>query len=169
MRGFELSAQYDSGRVFGGLAWNHYTDIMFCAKEGVLNPKASRCAPGGLYNSFSQQQVPPKDTLTLNLGSRFFDSDLTVGTRISYIGSRFVEGMGTSDESGQVSGVYSITPSKWSPYTLVDLYASYKLNQNASFDLSVDNLTDRYYVDALNTIPVPAPGRTVRGGFTLKF
>ncbi|MCS3431810.1 TonB-dependent receptor [Klebsiella sp. BIGb0407] len=169
MRGFELSAQYDSGRVFGSLAWNHYTDMMFCAKEGVLTPTAARCAPGGLYNSFSQQQVPPKDTLTLDLGSRFLDSDLTVGTRISYVGSRFVDGMGVTDESGQVSGQYSIAPSKWNPYTLVDLYASYKLNQNASFDMTVDNLTDRYYVDALNTIPVPAPGRTLRGGFTLKF
>lgn len=169
MRGFELSAQYDSGQVFGSVAWNHYTDIMFCAREGVLQPNATRCASGGLYNSFSQQQVPPKDTLTVNLGSRFFNDDLTVGTRVTYIGSRFVEGMGATDNSGQVSGMYSIAPSNWNPYTLVDLYASYKLNQNATFDLSVDNLTDRYYVDALNTIPVPAPGRTVRGGVTLKF
>ncbi len=169
MRGIELSAQYDSGRVFGSVAWNHYTDIMFCAKDGVIHPSASRCAPGGLYNSFAQQQVPPKDTVTVNLGSRFLDSDLTVGTRISYIGSRFVEGLGADEGLGQVSGMYSIAPSNWKPYTLVDLYASYKLNQNATFDLSVDNLTDRYYVDALNTIPIPAPGRTVRGGVTLKF
>lgn len=166
MRGFEVSAEYDTGKYFGGIAWNHYTDVMFCAPEGVLQPGMATCSANGIYNSFSVQHVPPKDTLTVNLGARFLDEKLTVGSRIQYVGSRFSDG---ADGSVQTAGVSYIHASKWNPYTLVDVYASYKFNEHASFDFSIDNLTDRYYVDALNAIPVPAPGRTVRVSFTTKF
>lgn len=62
-----------------------------------------------------------------------------------------------------------IMPAKWKPCKLVDLYGSYKVNENASLDFAVDNVTDRYYVDALSTVGVPAPGWTFRVSFTVKF
>lgn len=170
MRGYEVTAEYDTGKVFGSIGWNHYTHVMFCAVPGSINPEYTECAAGGIYNSFALQQVPPKDTVTINLGSRFLDDKLTVGTRFNWIGSRYTEGIGDgSEKSTQSLGVSSIQASKWNPYALVDLYASYQLNKNASFDLNIDNLTDRYYVDAMNIAPLPGPGRTLRGSVTLKF
>ena len=169
MRGFEVSAEYNIGPVFSALSWNHYTHVMFCAPEERLVPGAAGCSAGGIYNSFSLQQVPPRDTVTFNLGANLLNDDLTIGTRVNYIGSRYASGTGSADAAGQIPGSYSIAASKWDPYTLIDLYASYRLNANASVDIGLDNLTDRFYVDALNTIPIPGPGRTLRAGVTLKF
>lgn len=170
MKGVEMSAEYDTGKYFAGINWNHYTDMMFCAREGDVDPLWDRCHAGGLFNSFSAQQVPPKDTVTVNLGTRLFDEKLTVGTRLTYVGSRFVDGTGWGGNTANTAlGLGGIRPSQWEPYTLVDLFGSYKVNENASLDFSVDNLTDRYYVDALNTIGIPAPGRTFRASFSMKF
>lgn len=170
MRGYEMTAEYDTGKVFGSIGWNHYTHVMFCAVPGSINPEYTECAAGGIYNSFALQQVPPKDTVTVNLGSRFLDDKLIVGSRLNWIGSRYTEGIGDgSEKTIQSLGVGSIQASKWNPYALIDLYASYQLNKNASFDLNIDNLTDRYYVEAMSIMPQPGPGRTLRGSVTLKF
>jgi len=170
MRGVEATAEYDTGKYFGSVGWNHYTHVMFCAKPGTIDPSFTQCSSGGLFNSFSLQQVPPKDTITVNLGGRFFEDKLTVGSRLTYVGKRFVEGIGDgSENTSSAPGISSIRPSKWNPYTLLDVYASYRFNEHTTLDLAVDNVTDRYYVDALNAIPVAAPGRTVRGSLTLKF
>lgn len=168
MRGFELSAEYSAGPLFSSLSWNHYTHVMFCAPSDVLAPGSASCAAGGIYNSFSLQQVPPRDTVTLNIGAHAMNDDLTFGTRLNYIGSRYAKGMGTTS-ANEVVGSYSISASKWNPYTLIDLYASYRISPNASVDVELDNLTDRFYVDALNSIPVPGPGRTLRADLTLRF
>ncbi|MCL2898743.1 TonB-dependent receptor [Brenneria tiliae] len=171
MRGFEVSAQYDTGRYYGSLAWNHYTHVMFCAPQGKIHPNYATCSASGLYNSFSLQQVPPKDTVTLDLGARLLEQDLTVGARLNYIGSRYAKNdtQGTEGVTQGSSGVGFVRASRWNPYALVDLYASYKLNPNVQLDLTVDNLTDRYYVDAIGAALLPAPGRTVRGSVTVKF
>lgn len=170
MRGIDMSAEYDTGDYFASIAWNHYTDMMFCAREGSIDPLWDRCSAGGIFNSFSAQQVPPKDTVTVNLGARFLDERLTLGSRLTYVGSRYIDGTGWGGNTVNTAlGLGGIMPSKWEPYTLVDLYGSYKVNENASLDFAVDNVTDRYYVDALSTVGIPAPGRTFRASFTVKF
>ncbi len=163
MRGLEISARYDTGRYYGSLAWNHYTRMMFCARKGSLLSREPTCLAGGLPHSYTLQQVPPRDTLTLELGARLLQNQLQLGTRVNYIGSRFAPGFGRS------IGMSGVEPSRWSPYTLVDAYASYQFNKNTSFDVAIDNLTDRYYMDALNAAQMPAPGRTIRGSVTVKF
>ncbi|MGU3497025.1 TonB-dependent receptor domain-containing protein [Xanthobacteraceae bacterium A53D] len=170
MRGFEATASYDTGKYYGTLSWNGYTHVMFCAKPGTIDPLWDLCNAGGVYNSFSVQQVPPKDTVTLDIGGRFLEDKLTVGSRISYVGNRFVQGSGWGGNTmNTLLGIGGLEPSVWNPYTLVDLYATYKFNDQASLDVGIDNLTDRFYVDALNAVPVPAPGRTFRSNLTLKF
>ncbi len=170
MRGIDMSAEYDTGDYFAGISWNHYTDMMFCARPGDVDPLWDRCSAGGIFNSFSAQQVPPKDTVTVNLGARLLDERLTLGTRLTYVGSRYIEGTGWGGNTINTAlGIGGVKPSNWEPYTLVDLYGSYKVNENATLDFAVDNLTDRYYVDALSAVGVPAPGRTFRASFTVKF
>jgi hemoglobin/transferrin/lactoferrin receptor protein len=46
---------------------------------------------------------------------------------------------------------------------------NYKHAENLEFNAGIDNLTDRYYMDALNASLMPAPGRTFRFNMTAKF
>jgi hemoglobin/transferrin/lactoferrin receptor protein len=111
--------------------------------------------------------VPPKDTVALDLGTCLLDDKLTVGGRFTYIGKRMAEGMGNNLDPSYSGN--RINASTGNPYGVVDLYASYKPSENLQLDLAIDNLTDRYYMDALNVTLLPAPGRTVRGSLTVKF
>ncbi|NYT79635.1 TonB-dependent receptor [Alcaligenaceae bacterium] len=163
MRGLEASMDYDTGRYFGSIGWSHYTHVMFCARKGVLLATEPICQAGGLPHSYSLQQVPPRNTVALKVGARLLEKKLEIGSRASYIGSRFAPGIGRN------IGVSGVVPSRWKPYTMIDVYSSYKLNDNVSFDLAIDNLTDRYYMDALNAAQMPAPGRTIRGNVTITF
>ncbi|WP_164243319.1 TonB-dependent receptor, partial [Stenotrophomonas maltophilia] len=55
------------------------------------------------------------------------------------------------------------------PYDLFDLYGSFVIAPQLKLNLAVDNLTDRYYMDALTLGLMPSPGRTVRLGITAGF
>jgi hemoglobin/transferrin/lactoferrin receptor protein len=169
LRGIELSGSYDMGRFFGDLAYTHYTNTNFCTKPGqiiVSNPLFSDlCYGGGVVNSYILNQIPPKDSLSLTLGVRAFDDKLTVGTRVTYIGKRPVSGLavGLTGSGGTIPFI------KWNPYTLVDLFASYKVNDNFQIDAAIDNVTDQYYMDALTLGLMASPGRTFRLNMTARF
>ncbi|WP_237173559.1 TonB-dependent receptor domain-containing protein [Paracandidimonas lactea] len=163
MRGVEVSAEYDAGRYFGSIAVNHYTHVMFCAPAHLISPAGPDCSPGGLPHSYTLQQVPPKHTVTVNLGARFLEKKLLLGSRIRYIGSRYSPGVRVNIGAG------GMEPSAWRPYTLVDVHATYKHSDHVSFNVAVDNITDRFYADALNAASMPAPGRTIHGSMTIKF
>ncbi len=159
-KGFEVSAAYDNGRFFTEATATHYTDMSFCTKETGL--RVEPCRPGGVSNGYAQLHVTPETSAALTLGGRFLDSALTLGARTTYVGAR---ASGTSSaESGFFTNVV-----EWSPYTLVDLFGSYDLNDSTRLDFSVDNLTDVYYMDALTLGLMPSPGRTIRASFTAKF
>ncbi|MBX8802369.1 TonB-dependent receptor [Ochrobactrum sp. MR28] len=51
----------------------------------------------------------------------------------------------------------------------MDIFASYKINEDTTFDFNIDNLTDVYYMDALTLGLMPSPGRTFRASLTAKF
>ncbi|WP_210327656.1 TonB-dependent receptor [Aminobacter carboxidus] len=55
------------------------------------------------------------------------------------------------------------------PVTVVDAVASYKLRDDAVVNVSVENLTNRYYLDPLAQSFMPAPGRTFRARLAMKF
>lgn len=57
----------------------------------------------------------------------------------------------------------------WEDYNVVDFFGSYEVSENMEFNFSVDNAFDRFYMDALNTSAMPAPGRTFRASLTTKF
>lgn len=105
--------------------------------------------------------MPPKDTVTLEVGYKMFDDRLMFGTRVSHYSHRFTESTTITPNE--------IQPGKWKPYTLVDVFGSYNFNEATRLDFAIDNLTDRYYMDALNAALMPAPGRTFRLNMTAKF
>ncbi|MGU3576024.1 TonB-dependent receptor domain-containing protein [Brucellaceae bacterium C25G] len=168
MRGFELQASYDTGRFFGDIAYTRYTHTNFCNKRQNVNPNSQMelCNPGGSENSYVVNQLPPKDSLSLTLGTRAFDEKLTIGGRLTYIGDRGVSGVLSNSMN---SGGGTIELVKWKPYTLVDLFASYKVNEQFQIDAAIDNVADRYYMDTLTLGIMPSPGRTFRLNMTTKF
>jgi hemoglobin/transferrin/lactoferrin receptor protein len=52
---------------------------------------------------------------------------------------------------------------------LFDLSAEYRINRYSSVRLSVDNLTDRYYLEPLARIAQPGSGRTVNLDLALRY
>lgn len=160
-KGFEASARYDVGWFFTEVGGIYYTDTEFCTNEDQLFGR-ERCFDGGVPNGYAQLHVPPKMSGTLTLGTRLYEEKLTLGGRVTYQGERAVDSKSTS------SGGYTASIA-WEPYTLLDLFATYKISETASFDLSIDNVTDVYYMDALTLGLMPSPGRTVRATLTAKF
>jgi hemoglobin/transferrin/lactoferrin receptor protein len=146
-KGIELSGNYDAGTFFASAALNYYTEA------GVGND------PNQLLLQWGMGYVPPKYTMSATAGVRLFDQRLTLGTRVRHHGDR--------------AAPYLYLP----PYstvrfqpnvTLVDLFGNYAFNDSVTFDFSMENVTDQYYVDPLAVAAIPSPGRTARVGFTMK-
>jgi hemoglobin/transferrin/lactoferrin receptor protein len=156
-KGFELSMAYENDRFFGSLSGTKYTDIRFCEPEGGDGPTV--CRDGGTGGGYAQLHLPPTASASLTLGTKLMEDRLQLGTRVTYIGDR---------PSTQFSGDYTTTVD-WDDYVTVDLFGSYQINDKFNFDFAIDNVADKYYMDALTLGLMPSPGRTVRVGLTANF
>lgn len=152
-KGFELSGRYDAGWAFAEFGFNYYTDYEACLQDGT-------CIDYTLPADYLSNQMPPRFTASVTAGARFFEERLTLGARVTYMGERLAP---VVDD-----GSYFTVTKLWEPYTVVDAFAQWKLNDNITLDVSVQNLLDAYYVDALNNTDMPAPGRTVTATLTGK-
>ncbi len=145
LKGFEAEANYDAGSFYiGGAA--SFTDIDF--GEDFAFPGASTSYLYTLY-------VAPKRKLSLDGGLRFFDRMLTVGGRVT----------GVVPQSQL--GLFGTYPYK--PYTLLDAYTSYKINDTFTVRASVENIRNVNYVDAMGSARSPSPGRTFTVGASARF
>ncbi|MCB5174511.1 TonB-dependent hemoglobin/transferrin/lactoferrin family receptor [Microvirga lenta] len=88
--------------------------------------------------------------ISTTLGFRFLEDKLTIGTRLTFV----------DDTKPTVTN-----PTKG--YGLVDLFASYRYDENISGDISIQNLFDRQYTQYLNSNA--SPGLTAKFGLTVKF
>lgn len=156
--GIELSGSYDAGRVFIEGNYNYYTNVDFCNPKG--NFRNVPCADFTSGADYFSNYIPPQYAGSLTVGTRWMDQKLTVGGRMTFAGARAV---------GRKDMYSSAVDSDWNPYQVYDLFASYKVDDMVSFNLSVENVFDRYYLDAIATALVPAPGRLMRLGATVKF
>jgi hemoglobin/transferrin/lactoferrin receptor protein len=153
--GLELSGHYEYDGLTADFGANYYLDIQFCQETGGCDSKS-------LYGDYATNYVPPQYSANLMLSQTFLHDALTLGGRVTYMGPRAIEhGQVTSQGLSQF-----ITQIKWEPYTLVDLFGEYKLNDNLTVSASIENLTDKFYVDPLSLVNQPAPGRTFRFGLT---
>jgi len=150
--GIEVGASYDNRRFFAEGSVNYYNKIEFCYVSGCTT---------AMQADYATNHIPPKITASLTMGMRLLDEKLVLGGRASYFGKRAL--------LQETNGRYFSVTSEWAPYTLIDAFASYEFNDNLRADLAVDNLFDRYYVDALNNLAQPGPGRTVKFSLTGKF
>lgn len=156
--GMELSGRYEWSGFTAELGANYYTDVEFC-------PTSDTCEDKSLYADYATNQVPPEYSISLSLSKTFFDDALTLGGRLLHVGPRAIE-HGAATATGASN---FITQVEWDPYTLVDAFAEYKVTDNLTAALRVENLTDQYYVDPLSLVQQPGPGRTFYASMTAKF
>jgi len=88
--------------------------------------------------------------LSATLGFRLLDDKLTLGTRLTFV----------DDSESEVTN-----PTKG--YGLVDLFASYRYDENISGDVTIQNVLDRQYIQYQNS--QASPGLTAKFGLTVKF
>ncbi|MEJ0098423.1 MAG: TonB-dependent receptor [Pseudomonadota bacterium] len=161
LHGFELSTGYDAGPVYGELGGTYYNHIEVCHYGSY---RRDRCNNYGVANSYFNNMIPPKWHASATLGARFFAKRLDVGARGTFMGLRTPTPPFNDDVA---RGFNRAVP--WRAYNLLDLYASWKQNDTVTVDFNIDNVTDRYYLDALSLGLVPAPGRTARLSLTVNF
>ena len=172
--GLELQSNYDAGRVFADLSATYYLKTETCDSVFAARLRASstrwndlsatpNCTPGSFMGSYTNTQNPPRTSGNLTTGLRFFDQTLTVGGRLTYTSGPTV----TADKNWQTGAT---TPQLvYREVALFDLFVNYKWQDHTNVNLSLQNLTDRYYLDPLAQSFMPAPGRTLRMGVVTKF
>lgn len=108
-------------------------------------------------SDYALNHMPPETTVSVTLGARLFKERLTFGVRGNDVGKRL-----TPISTERQRTVY------WLPYTVYDAFVTWKATDRLTLDLRGENLTDQYYVDALDGW-TPSPGRTVRLNLTASF
>ncbi len=96
---------------------------------------------------------------SLTLGTRLLDEKLTLGARATIFGGRTLP----------YSGNATIAPTLWAKTMVLDAFGNYEVVDDVELNFSIENVFDRYYVDPLGVGRNPAPGRTVRTGFSAQF
>ncbi len=156
--GIELTYRLDYEGFSAELNGSYYTNVEFCRT-------ADSCINSSIASDYATNQIPPEYSANLTLTQKLFDDALTLGGRVTYVGPRAAG----AEPSNLGGGAPFISAIPWDPYTVVDLFAEYKINRNATLNFAVENAGDRYYVEPMSLTRTPAPGRTIRAGLTAKF
>lgn len=146
LRGLDLEANYDAGFAYiGGSA--AFIDARYIDRFENRPPQD---VPALLSIYLS-----PKRKLSLDGGVRFFDRKVTVGGRMTHLKP--------DTTLGSFGGL------EYRRYTLLDAYASWKIDENFTVRASVENIRDVAYVEAMGAQLSPSPGRTFTVGATARF
>ena len=156
--GLEMSGRYEIDGFTAELSANYYLGVEFC-------PTADTCDNRSIYADYATNQVPPKYTFGLTLSQSLFDDVLTIGGRVTHVGSRAAD-HGDVTSAGRNQFISLI---EWDPYTLVDVFSEVRISDNLTASVSIENLFDRFYVDPLSIVTQPGPGRTLFGSLTVEF
>lgn len=141
----ELEALYDAGFAFTKLS---------LSKEHTSQPtnQASNVFGAGDISEL------PEFYFTLDSGVRLLDEKLTLGGVVKYTGKSVrLSPDSDYDENEQLLK----EPAPHIP-TIIDLYGTYQVNRNLLLKLSVQNLMDRDYSDALNKMNSLRRSRSMR-------
>ncbi|OOF68221.1 TonB-dependent receptor domain-containing protein [Rodentibacter caecimuris] len=174
LEGIELQARYDNGDYFADLGIEYHLKNKVCdANTAVeMDPVQLRvptCMTGGFAWGYLRTQLQPKYSITSNLGARFLDNKLEIGTRWLYHSKAKNKDEDRLWELKVLDGGIWNRPMSWQPVLTLDAYIKYKFSPNLSMELTGTNLTDRYYLDPMTRSMIPAPGRTLKLGLTARF
>jgi len=102
-------------------------------------------------------QYLPDSTLSASIAGRFLQDRMTLGAEYSYV------------SGGLYTDTYTSTPyQRDDSYELVDLFASYKLNDTVQLNAKIENAFDTNYVPWLSS-GEKGQGRTLYVGTSLQF
>lgn len=184
-RGVEYQLDYDAGGAYGQLAYTHMIGANnFCSKTawlgGVTDPVKNApgrtgivigMAPNEAANGYTHcsailgsAEHMPMDRGTLTLGARFFDRRLDIGGR-----ARYSAGFAQQHEANK--GISSVYPADWKPYTVYDLYGSYRATDDLTLRLAMENVGNRAYLVPLGDVLsfTLGRGRTLQGTVEYRF
>ncbi len=134
-KGYEIEAGYDIGFAYVNLSWS---------KQHTDQPTSIAST---VYSfAYSDLSDLPDSYATLDVGGRLFDQKLTVGSLVKFTGKSkrlSTEGISTDTNSVPKESMPDIP-------TIIDLYSSYQVTDNVLLRLSVQNVTNRDYAEALN-------------------
>lgn len=185
-RGLEYQLDYDAGFAYGQV---NYTRMLgsnkFCSNTAWLGgvtkiqsrpgnrrpvdamvPDNVANAAVGCNAILGSSEHMPMDRGTATLGARFFERKLDMGVRARYSAGYYVKG-GVGVTTSQ-TGVY---PADWKPYTVYDLYSSYRATDQLTLRLAMENVTDRAYLVPLGDVLAftLGRGRTLQGTVEYQF
>ena len=174
-KGVELQSRLDSGRFFASLGGTYRLKHMVCDKGIAFKfdyylQRVPECLEGGFGLSRFFQSLQPKYSLTLDVGTRFFNEKLELGMRAIHHSKAERKNYDKliADGAGQVYERNG-KPYGWHAATLLDAYARYRIGKHIDLNFGVTNLANRYYLDPMSSTPVPGPGRTVTFGIKGRF
>ncbi|GAA3940802.1 TonB-dependent receptor [Litoribacillus peritrichatus] len=156
--GVEIQAEYDSDVFFGEFSWTRtHSDL----GQGGYDPFPLGSLVGFPATNHGDANgggvlyvLPPIKKAALSGGVYFMDKALTFGLRVRM-----------EDNDGRGGGSYQDAVD-WQIY---DAWANYKAASWLTFNLAVDNFTDRNYAELNGLSYWIAPGRTATGTATLTF
>ncbi|WEK31534.1 MAG: TonB-dependent receptor [Candidatus Pseudomonas phytovorans] len=173
--GIELQTRFDTGRYFVNLGGTYRLKQELCDKEyaATLEPFFQRdystCVTAGFPTTFARTSLQPKYSIDLDGGVRLFGEALELGGRMTYHSSAKNEDEEEWIRNGSLAVTTGNRPFQWHPVWVFDAYASYQVNKSLDLEMGVNNITNRYYIDPLARVMMPAPGRTLKAGFTVRF
>lgn len=174
-KGVELQSRLDSGRFFASFGGTYRLKHMVCDKGIAFKfdyyyRRVPECLEGGFGLSRFFQSLQPKYSLTLDVGTRFFNEKLELGMRAIHHSKAERKNYDKliADGAGQVYERNG-KPYGWHAATLLDAYARYRIGKHIDLNFGVTNLANRYYLDPMSSTPVPGPGRTITFGIKGRF
>ena len=174
-KGIELQSRLDNGRFFASFGGTYRLKHMVCDKGIAFKfdyylQRVPECLEGGFGLSRFFQSLQPKYSLTLDVGTRFFNEKLELGMRAIHHSKAERKNYDKliADGAGQVYERNG-KPYGWHAATLLDAYARYRIGKHIDLNFGVTNLANRYYLDPMSSTPVPGPGRTITFGIKGKF
>lgn len=176
IRGLEFQGRYDNTRFFTDLGLTRILENEVCDESAAVLRDMSEglvpnCVQDGFIGQYLLTQATPKLSINLSLGLRLLDGRLELGTRVVH--HRRHENPDLEQfrqmKLERPNLLWSNVPFTWDEVTTVDAYASYRLGKRSRLELVGTNLRNEYYVDPATRSTMPAPGRTLRIGFSTRF
>lgn len=136
-KGYEVQANYDTGKYFANLSYTNETS------DQPVNINSGHHDFG--FTGGAMDKLPEK-YWTLELGSRLFDEKLQVGATLKSYGKNVRVRPDYLDfEGGERLQQMPNNP------IITDLFARYELNKHATFRFGVENAFDKLYIHPSNS------------------